>query len=59
MLDSGKTRPLRVGEDMFFVGFPDIGQNIVWKKIDSDPSLFLNYFHKAKSSMKTSTVLAR
>ena len=43
----------------YFVGLPEIGKNYVWKDLDSDPTLFLNYFQKAKSSMQPISILAR
>ena len=53
------SEPLSQHEVEYFVGLPEIGKNYVWKDLDSDPTLFLNYFQKAKSSMQPISVLAR
>ena len=43
----------------FFYGLPEIGQNLVWKEISSDPSLFLSFYQKVKSFLKPLQVLLR
>lgn len=43
----------------FFYGLPELGRNLVWKKMDQDPSLFLNAYHKSKKSMQPLVVVAR
>jgi hypothetical protein len=57
----GKTNrlPISSREVQFFVGLPEIGKNYVWKLLDSDPTLFLNYFQKAKSSLLPIQIFAR
>jgi uncharacterized protein Usg len=43
----------------FFYGDPDLGQNFVWKDFDTDPSIFVNTFHKVKNFLKTLKILTR
>jgi hypothetical protein len=38
---------------------PEMGQNLVWKHMDLDPSLYLNDFNKAKGVFKSLHVLTR
>lgn len=42
-----------------FYGFQELGQNLVWKPMDDDPSLFLNFYEKASNYNKTVRVLTR
>ena len=42
-----------------FYGLSDVGKNFVWKRLDSDPTLFLNYYHKVKGFLKPLHVLTR
>ena len=46
-------------EVAFFYGVPELGQNLVWKDFDTDPSLHLNPFSKVKSFLKPFKLLAR
>jgi len=50
---------LKTLEVQYFYGVPELGQNVMWKKFDADPSIFLNFFHKSKSGMKPLYVLRR
>jgi hypothetical protein len=53
------TKLTEVGELKYFYGVPELGQNLAWKEFDSDPSIFLNFYHKSKSGMKPLYVLRR
>ena len=46
-------------EVAFFYGLPEIGRNMVWKEVSSDPSLFLSYYQKVKSLLKPVQVVLR
>ena len=39
-------------EVAFFYGLPEMGRNLVWKGITTDPSLSLSYYQKVKSFLK-------
>jgi hypothetical protein len=58
----GKQRQDKVNVDTevaFFYGLPDVGRNFVWKPINGDPSLALNYIEKVKSFLHPITILTR
>jgi hypothetical protein len=59
--DNGRLVRERVEVDdvAFFYGLPDIGKNLVWRGVSSDPSLFLNYYQKVKSFLKPVQVVLR
>ena len=46
-------------EVAFFYGLPDVGRNFVWRPINTNPSLAVNYIDKVKSTLKSLTVLTR
>ena len=50
---------LKSGEIEFFVGLLETGKNLVWKVVDTDPSLFVNFFQQAKCSKQSIKTLAR
>ena len=54
-----KKRSFEKGQCLFFYGFPELGKNVVWKPIDTNPSLSLNFYHKAKNFLKASQILTR
>ena len=39
-------------EVAFFYGLPEVGHNLVWKLVTSDPSLSLSYYQKVKGFLK-------
>ena len=47
------------GEFCFCYGTPELGRNLVWKPIDTDPSLCLNFYHKSKEFMQSVVVVLR
>jgi hypothetical protein len=58
---SGNDEPIReiYSSVKFFYGLPEISRNIVWKRMDVDPSLYLGYYHKVKGFLKPLHVLTR
>lgn len=42
-----------------FYGVPELEQNLVWKPIDEDPSLFLNSYDQWSNTNKTTRILIR
>jgi hypothetical protein len=54
-----KRQPCGSEKAEVFVGLASSGKNFVWKSLDTDPTLFLNFFHKAKSAQQSIPVLAR
>jgi hypothetical protein len=51
--------PFQADEVMFFCGLPEMGKNLVWKFMDTDPSLFLNFYQKVKNFMRALQVVTR
>lgn len=42
-----------------FYGAPNIGQNLVWKPMSEDPSLFLSFLEKTSNSDNVAPILMR
>lgn len=42
-----------------FYGVTDLDQNLVWKPMDDDPSLFLNFNEKISNLNKVTHILTR
>lgn len=41
------------------IGAPELGQNVVWKPLDINAAIFLNYYQKSKKFMQPLIILAR
>lgn len=52
-------KPRRANEVMFFYGAPELGKNMAWKKLDTEPTTHLNFYHKAKHFMSAQPIVMR
>lgn len=43
---NGKVEVYNDQVDQLFYGFPELGQNLIWKPMDDDPTTFLNFYEK-------------
>lgn len=57
--DIVKDEPYTNETMQLYYGLAGVGQNLVWKPIDEDPSLFLNFYEKASNFNKTSHIPVR